>query len=225
MLSALALAIATLIAVCKFLDDAWLSDTQKRKISVISLRVWNHLDEARRFSFLNSIQGRRARVITAASLSLLLLLWLMAAIYLSGEPLSSYLYALFIPLIMFAVLYAALSFVLVTATPIAVLGRLVAITAIAIVPNLLIGWFYPHGPDVPFRTKAILHILAGITHFVILIWLAVLALLLAIWATSIFLFLSELCVRRIAESPKGVVLGVSAFLGLFGAALKAFGYG
>lgn len=88
------------------------------------------------------------------------------------------------------------------------------------------------GPIVPFpflmdtvdvSLGAVLGIL--LTAILGLVWFSMALPILVVCAASAILYIAEFCVRRIAESPKGIVLGGSAFLALIGAVLKVFGYG
>jgi hypothetical protein len=55
-----AIAIALLIAICKFLDEFFLTQEQKQKLATISLRTWSWLDGKRNVSLFEPIKSRAA---------------------------------------------------------------------------------------------------------------------------------------------------------------------
>ena len=66
MWATVAVVIALLVATCKFLDEVYLTETQKQDLNLRVLAAWNWLDEARRRSLLDSLRTRRSRLLVSA---------------------------------------------------------------------------------------------------------------------------------------------------------------
>ena len=66
MWTTVAVVIALLVATCKFLDEVYLTETQKQDLNLRVLAAWNWLDEARRRSLLDSLRTRRSRLLVSA---------------------------------------------------------------------------------------------------------------------------------------------------------------
>lgn len=218
MLGTIAILIGLLIAITKFLDEVYLTDQQKARLQSWSVRAWNWLDDAKKHSLLSNLRTRRGRLAVSAITFLIVFGWLIDD---PGELLLS--------LVALPIIYAMLTWTLAARTRSGITLRLFALLGVAVLP-VLVAVIHP-GPQVAlpylvWDVETPLGMVVGLllAFVLIVLWLSIFLPILAIVAASAMLSIAEFCVRRVAESPKGVVLSFSTFLGLGGAVLKAFGY-
>lgn len=230
-----ALAVASAVFALALLD-VLLSDKQKQWLDHHTLRLWNWLDDAKRKSLLNWLQGHHRLIVWSGVV--LVSIYMAWAFEKALAPLTQ---VIPIAVCIFAVgLFFGLKIVrniLRASSLFRAVVRATVIVIVTLAPAIVFfGSVYhfqqdflglakeyanaatAHALTLPLALFALFYIWAlvlcvHLTVIAIIFWLVVALPLAAIYLVSIILFFAEFLVRRIAEYPKGPIFAASLLLG------------
>jgi hypothetical protein len=219
----LAKIVADIVVACSMLGAAFglldllLSSEQKAKLSDASVRLWNWLDEAKQVSFFEMLRPRKVRIVLS----------LAAAISMLGTAASEYGYqdlALNLRSPIFAIgfftaaiiTFSIAAFTLSARTKLGLAVRTSICLAVLIVPLLV----------VVYSSDGLVAIVLFLAVWTLLVpfffaWVVMFLPLAGIYLASALVHIAEFLMRRVAEYPKGVVLGLSVIVGSVAGLLKA----
>jgi hypothetical protein len=230
--ASLLLSFSSVVSVLAVLD--WLlSDAQKKRISDVTLLVWNRLDELKRGSFLRVFESKTKRAMLCAGGSIMCvqpiidhLFWnarnpLVADVLLVLTEVFGLMQGpavIAVVAVMAAstgiVGYIGLSFLLNDLSFKRLMARSTLMLFVALTPILIAMTV-----SVPIQISVISFFIS--VQFAV-IWIVIVAPIAFAALASGLLYVAEMLLRRIAENPKGPIIALSAFLSLVLAALKVF---
>jgi hypothetical protein len=213
--------------------DIFLSDKHKKRIQHLSLVAWNRLHEASRLKLLVLfLQSRKKFWITIAALVMLIVSLGIGALFI-GKPVLKY-WTIWVPMVAIVVVGGGVGrmMLLHILSCRGAFSLLIGLGYVALLAGCLVlvsAVVHSYWPELLKLTKENYpggHVIALFgfviytnTYLLIFALIAVVPLL-VLYVLEMCLLLSEVVVRRIAESPRGMVMATSGLLTSVGGILK-----
>jgi hypothetical protein len=243
-LSDIVLILSSFVGILALLD-LLLSEQQKQMIQDQTIRFWAWLDELKKLRFADWFRNRPARILLGLMAGaivftcvnpILLLPVLIMFSFATGEAGVFILVPLFIILLILMVLFwlwlgsRIIATLLRPSNKYRVIGRAVIIGVLLLSMPIVSYLTFERLPEnwgsslfvyIPLLVTLLFVGFGGV--FLLVYWAAAVIPLLFAYTATVLLYTLELVVRRIAEYPKGPILGISAGCAGVAAALKFFG--